>query len=404
MIERENFEMKMQAETEIVVDILKAAINQQSFKVGKREILWEKVEKILKFHNVMNIAWHGYLQMEDKERMPETLKEKMEKADEFATVKEVYQQFSLEEIREAFEQNKISFVALKGCVLKRLYPLPQMRLMSDLDILFKEEQKDAVDRCLKELGYNAGAEDFVHDVYKRKPFMCVEMHKQLIRKPKEQKKYFDGIWERMEPATGKKFECEMSLEDYYLFFLAHMAKHFSLAGTGLRSLTDFHVFYKNESDKLDRKVLNKRLKEIRLDKFEEFLIEMDACVFGGKEWPDMQLRKVFEYMIASGIYGIKSNRLKNEVSGKDASGRFLIFQKVQGMLKTIFLNRKGMEMLYPWLKGRPYLLIPAWIYRAFNRIVHRREAGITVLRRYAEIDSDEVMEVFKIQQRAGLKE
>lgn len=304
-------------ETGIVIAFLKAAIEQKPFQIEKQEIEWEIVEKILKFHRVINMAYYGYLQLENKECVPKQFVENMKKVNEKLTAKEACQHFGLEEIREKFEQERIAFLPLKGCILKYYYPAPQMRYMGDLDILYKEEQKDVLHQCLGELGYQFLSSDEVHDAYGKKPFLHIEMHCKLFGKQEKQKKYFEHIWEYVHLADGKQFEYEMTQEDYYLFLLAHMEKHFLQGGTGLRSLTDFHVFHQKKGNELNRQIVKMRLEEMELDRFEAFLFELDACVFGESEWSDVELMQTFDYML---LWNLRSAEFMGCQSGFEEKG------------------------------------------------------------------------------------
>lgn len=392
----------MQTEVKVVIALLKAAIEQKPFRVEETEIEWEKVEEILNAHKIMNMTYYGYRQMENKEYVPKKLVEKMQKADELATAKEAHQHFGLEELREKFEKEEIDFLPLKGSILKYFYPFPQMRLMSDMDILYRIEQKEEMHRCLCEMGFeleHPGVED---DAYKRKPFLYVEMHRRLIPKPKEMSQYFDRIWERVTLKEGKHAEYEMTWEDYYLYLVAHIAKHFSNAGTGLRSLADFHVFYHKKGKELDRTLVDKRLREMKMDQFEAFLIETDACVFGEKEWSDEQLQQTFDYMLGSGIYGKMAQYYANTAAQVKGVEKIPALGKIKNMLRMIFLKRDYMELLYPWLVGRSYLLVPAWIYRIFHRMIFRRKESAKQLSR-THVDEEELYRMQQIRKRAGLR-
>lgn len=393
--------MKMDTETKIVIAFLKSAIEQTPFHIEEEHIDWEKTEKILSFHRVANMAYYGYLQLENKDCVPPQLVQKLERAYQKAVVKEAHQHFALEEIRETFEKNGIDFVPLKGCVLKYLYPAPQMRVMGDLDVLYKEEQQEAVARCLGGLGYSEEKDTDVHDVYRRAPYLCVEMHRQLVSKPEKRKEYFDRIWERANPANGKTHEYEMTLEDYYLFFLAHMAAHFLCKGTGLRSLTDFHVFNQNKGNEINRRVVADLLNQIGLSQFEAFLFDMDACIFMGKECGESLLQQAFEYMVDSGIYGTAKHQNVNMISGEKGSEKHPILGKVQYLIKVVFLKREEMEKIYPFLQEHRYLLAPAWIYRLFQKVLFQRQK-IAKRWSYVQTDDDELYRMQQIQKRAGL--
>lgn len=393
--------MRMQAETKVVIALLRAAIGEQTFHMEEQDVSWETVEKILKAHRIVNMAYRGYLRLENKDWVPEWLAEKMKSEFAHATVREAHQHFALEEIRREFETNEVDFIPLKGSILKYMYPLPQMRIMGDLDILYRREQDEAVQSCLSKLGYTRSVAGELEDVYGRRPFLVVEMHKMLLSEPKAQKLYFDKIWDRVKPADGTQHEYEMTLEDYYLYLLAHMAKHFFNCGTGLRSLADFHVFHQKKGKELNAETVGDRLKKLKLDRFEAFLFEMDACVFEGQDNEDGAFQLAFDYVMESGIYGTRKHYHANAISSGKGADRFPLLGKIQYVLRTVFPDRMSMERLYPWLRGRRYLLVPAWICRMFQKMLFQRERAAQRLS-CVQVDDRELYRMQQIQKRAGL--
>lgn len=392
----------MQTENKIVIAFMRAALDEKPFHIEEKEISWKTVWNILNTHKITDMAYFGYQQLENKECVPKEFVERVTQWHGRILVKEAHQHAALEEISEKLEKAGIDFLPLKGSVLKHYYPTLQMRYMGDLDILFKEEKKEEVYRCFAEMGYQFIVGDDVHDEFKREPFVKIEMHKKLVRSPKELYEYFSTIWERVKKTGGTEFRYEMTLEDYYLFMLAHMAKHFTACGTGLRSLADFHVFMKAERSNLNREVLNPCLKKLQLEQFEEFLFEIDGCVFGGKEWTDQQLEQVFEYMMEAGIFGNREyrdvNNVAKEMKGNDSSE----VGKRKAMLRMMFLPRVNMELLYPCIKKHGYLLWPMYIYRLFNRVIFSREKSMKKLQQ-TQVDVGKVDQMQQIQKRAGLR-
>jgi len=64
---------------------------------------------------------------------------------------------SLEEILEKFSERGLASVILKGAALVHLiYPSPEMRPMSDIDILVKGAEANDAQQCLRDIGFRAG--------------------------------------------------------------------------------------------------------------------------------------------------------------------------------------------------------------------------------------------------------
>ena len=85
---------------------------------------------------------------------------------------------AVETICRAFEENGIDYALLKGCIMKPLYPNPEMRIMGDADILIREEQYGKIRTIMTELGYQEEAATSYHVGWENKVLLA-EMHHRL---------------------------------------------------------------------------------------------------------------------------------------------------------------------------------------------------------------------------------
>ena len=60
-----------------------------------------------------------------------------------------------------------------------MYPYPEMRAMSDLDIFIKTEEYDKIKVIMTEMGYTEGSESD-HELHWHNDRLCIEFHKRLI--------------------------------------------------------------------------------------------------------------------------------------------------------------------------------------------------------------------------------
>ena len=56
--------------------------------------------------------------------------------------KDAVQKYSIDEILDAFEKDKIDCVPLKGIYMKEFYPDSSLRTMSDLDIFYRQGDEE----------------------------------------------------------------------------------------------------------------------------------------------------------------------------------------------------------------------------------------------------------------------
>ena len=63
--------------------------------------------------------------------------------------------------------------------------------------------------------------------------------------------YYKHIEEKLLKANEKSYKRLFSDEDFYIYMTAHSYKHYSVGGTGLRSLLDSFVFVKEKGKHLN---------------------------------------------------------------------------------------------------------------------------------------------------------
>ena len=113
---------------------------------------WEKVLSLGKQHQILSMLYYGVSAA--KSDLPEKAIGILEKATLLSFVADGRQQHELDCIRQAFEQNGIDYMLLKGARLKSLYPKSEMRQMGDADILIRVGQYEKIKPLLTALGYS----------------------------------------------------------------------------------------------------------------------------------------------------------------------------------------------------------------------------------------------------------
>ena len=98
------------------------------------------------------------------------------------------QLYAFDAICKAFDENGIDYMPLKGAVLKRIYPKPELRPMSDADILIRQTQYAQIRPVMAALGYTEVLESDHELVWDKKGVLHLELHKRLI--PSYNKDYY----------------------------------------------------------------------------------------------------------------------------------------------------------------------------------------------------------------------
>ncbi len=298
----------------------------------------------------------------------------------------------LKELEERFERECIYHLSLKGAVLKKLYPSPDLREMSDIDIMIYDEKLDRAKRIVEDMGFTLIESVKHHDIYSKPPWLVLELHHALYDKDvdRHQYEYFQSI-SHLKAKEGRKYALQFETEDFYVYLIAHMAKHFYETGCGIRNIVDVYIYRKLYAADWKAGVVAAELEKCGLTAFEQRIHTLARVWLGGEE-EDLYSAMLFHYMVECGIYG------KGEYG---MWGQFALLNrkkaiKYQSYAKWwyYFPPKAYMQRDYPWLKQYPFFLSVAWIIRAVHGLFSRE--GREKRRMLLNIKSDEVCMIDEI--------
>ena len=270
------------------------------------------------------------------------------------------QLFAAQQLQQTFEEQGIFNLTLKGIHTKMHYPQDYMRTMGDLDVLCKAEQNAQVRSAMHGLDYTGFEEGRKHDHYSRKPYINVEIHRQLVSASSEYSHYYDDIWQRCQARPGCSFSYVMSVEDEYLFHLVHLVEHFKQGGVGVRFIMDIYV-YENRVT-MDREYLERELNKLGLMEFYEKIVKLAGYWFGEQK-PDPMTLQLASFILSGGVYGSRQNAQALSVTKKGRAA-FLI--------QACFPPLGEMGTMFPWVMKFPILLPVAWLIRGVRSLLYRR--------------------------------
>lgn len=311
--------------------------------------------------------------------------------------------FEIEKILKAFDENKIYNLPMKGYFLKKDYPNPFERSISDYDILFDLKDIDRIKNVFENNGYKFLKNDDQQYHFTKKPFMYIEMHHSLVKKSDKNYSLLANQLEIAKTRNGYSYSKEMSYEDYYIYMLIHSAKHFSGGGIGLRMLADEYVFYRKYADTLDWEYINSRLKKCGIDSFEKKLRAV-ALKWFSPESEIQDFDDVEEYILMSFALGradvaVMSVMEKQRVDADTGKKK----SRLANFIASLFPGKETMSIKYPFVEKMPFLLPYSWICmwsrRAFiDKDIHIKE-GFYNRTSYTD---DDIVYFNHIQNEAGL--
>lgn len=267
------------------------------------------------------------------------------------------------------EQNNIWYMPLKGVILKNMYPEIGMRQMSDNDILFDACYRSNVSDFMQKRGYHLKGDNSIHcDEWLKEPVYNFEMHLNLFVESQEVfYNYYKNVKEQLVRVDGKKYMYQFSDEDFYIYMTAHAYKHYSIGGTGLRTLLDYYVYLKNKELKLDWEYIAKEIKKLDISEFEkEIRITAKKAFIPYSKLTEKE-RKMIEFMLFSGTYGNVFNFIKYRAKLLEADS------KAKYIFRRIFPNIEFYKLYFPIAARFPILIPFVWVYRLFRAVFKKRD-------------------------------
>ncbi len=305
----------------------------------------------------------------------------------------------IEQTCAAFDRAGVDYMPLKGCNLKGLYPMPELRTMGDADILIRIEQYDAIRPLMSELGFSEAAESD-HELTWKQNYLLLELHKRLIPSyNKDYHRYFGDGWQLAVVQQGTRYA--MKREDEFVYLFTHFAKHYRDGGIGLRHLADLWVYLRAYPE-LDMDYARRELKKLRLLEFYGNVMKAVAAWFGEGEWDEVS-RAIIIHVCGSGAYGTKEDHDKFAVirdAGEDKTIAQARFARVWNM---VFQPLAQMKKKHPILEKLPILLPAFWVARIFAVVLFRRNRLKKATREFHTANTQAVSEYRQELDFVGLK-
>lgn len=303
---------------------------------------FEYIFSFAKEHNVANTAFYSVERLAKKPG--QQLYKKWQNLRNKNYHKFLLQTMEYQSVTSEFKRAKIEFLPVKGLPVNNLYPKGEYRDMADLDFLIKGDLKRA-GQAVASLGYTqelAGA--FHHDEYSKPPFIKLELHREIVPIDSPFCRYYEDIFDRCNRLDD--FEYSMTDEDFYIFSLVHLYKHYSSAGCGIRHFMDLYLLNKSLLPKTDRSYVAAELCKLGLTQFHRLASDIADKWFSDNPPQDFSGDEL--YILTSGAYGNSRNLLVNKRKGKT---------KLQLILSRLFPPVLTMQNIYPAVR-RCVILLP----------------------------------------------
>lgn len=276
----------------------------------------------------------------------------------------------IDEIDSLLTANKIEHIFFKGVQLKELYPSPELRLMGDIDVLIKLDDRPTVKKLFEDNGFELTEDNGpVYNYHKGN--VLVECHTKIVSGKvgnADAEAYFEDA---VNHASFDEFCGTLNTEYNLMYLLTHIAHHFWFYGAGAKMILDLAVFIKQFSPDLDSVV--EKMDDLNLKRFSQIILSICFDWFDvGKKYTD-DTDSTKEFLLGFGAFG-NINRNKAVVVKRKAieDGYESDFMT---KLTLLFPSYKKMKNI-PYAKfidGRPYLLPFGWIYRIIYNLKNKKD-------------------------------
>lgn len=343
-----------------VIKLIKSALTEERVSIPDK-LDFEQIITICKNHQIAPLIYYGIINSEIK--IENAVFKQIENLAYQSIAVTQNQTYELDKILQAFDENSINYMPLKGTIIKNIYPKPGQRAMSDLDILVKTEQYETIKLIMTHLGYKeCGISD--HELKWIKNNVYVELHSRLI--PSYNKDYYayygDG-WKLANLDRGTRYT--LSNDDQMIYLFTHFAKHYRDAGIGIKHFVDLWV-YKNSTN-LNEEYISHELVKLKLNDF--YLNINKTLQTWFKDRPDDKMSDfITQYIFDCGAAGKKENYIISDYLKNNSSGSTEKTSKTKLKLYYVFFPYDKMCIKYPILKKHSFLLPIMWLVRIFSAI------------------------------------
>lgn len=203
---------------------------------------WDNLLDSAYWHGVAPLLYHNIKQMGEGNYIPPDLLNKLKNTYYENLAKNMYLYSELGKILEAFNQNGIKVIVLKGAALaEAVYGDIALRPMNDIDLMVKKEDLPTAEKIMSDLGYTFAGKE-LPEWYRENHFhvgylspdksILVELHWHIARKSHPSRiaiidsGLIEGFWERAKTSeiAGTK-ALVLCPEDLLLHLSLHFLKH-----------------------------------------------------------------------------------------------------------------------------------------------------------------------------------
>lgn len=344
----------------ILVSLLRSEVLENpAHDLKEEDFTPEKIEQLYKYskaHDLAHIVGKGLESLGFIDKSSAYL-EKFRKQQLLAFYRYERMNYEAEQIYSVLETHKIPFIALKGAVIRSLYPEEYLRTSCDIDVLVHEKDlKKAVKALEGDLKYKTQGSRNYHDISLfSEGGIHLELHFNILENMSNIDTLLSKVWDHASPYEDSEYRYRLS--DTFLAFhtLAHMSYHFVSGGCGIRPFLDYQLI-KSKLD-IETDELRRMCEDCKIEKFLDATDKL-CRVWFENEASDELCESMQRFILSGGVYGTLDNKVSVQNVRKGSSFRYL--------MSRVFGSYGMMKIRYPILQRHKWLLPFCQIHRWFS--------------------------------------
>ena len=277
-------------DTQLLIQTIRSGLGLPLMPIEASCTNWSNIYRMAAQQGVAAIAWDGVLRyLHEGLITSEQGPDKATKLQWALAVEQTEKRYSkqlkaIAKLADIYDEDGIKMLILKGYGLSLMYPVPEHRRCSDVDIWLFGEQQRADDIVRKKLGINIDDGRHHHTVFfvdgvmieNHYDFLNIHSHrsnrdiearlKELIAEP-------ESIVVEGHTIYRPNANC------HALFLLRHAAVHFAAVGIVLRHIIDWAMFVKHNHASIDWPWLREVCREHNMELFLDAMngLAMELC-------------------------------------------------------------------------------------------------------------------------------
>lgn len=279
-----------------------------------------------------------------------------------------------QDIKNIFLQNEISFLIVKGAILRDYYPVSQLRSSGDIDFIIKEDDFERAKALFSGEQYrnvSSTAACLVFDIGGD--------HIEIHNSSDYDNKFFSDIFSL---AENNGYEYCLNDDIHLIYVLCHIAKHFSYLGAGIRMFMDIDVMIRHMGKTFDYEKILSLCEQANIAVLAKTVFSLCNLWFNTPVKCEVDLNDDAELLsllesviIDGGSFGYSSGGIGDyyikESMGKDAKNN--VFVKIKALFKLLFPSIAYLRRTYIYSNKHPILVPFAWFNRLYDGIFKRRK-------------------------------